>query len=358
LGAALVSSLVGVLAVEVGLRASGRGPIPAGQPSLLSYFWVRDPRLGFRNRPGGELDYARAGCVVRTGAFGARLGVRAPSDAARATVVFVGDSTSFCGEVGDDETGPSEVARRLPPGLDASVVNTGVCGYNTLQALRMAAEWLGRSAPKLVVYTYCDNDWVENVIPTIQQPARSPVATITSSAALRIVEVPQDAGHWGEPVGSDPPPSARDLVAARSAVATQLVRAFERVFERPDLSLWEKGSQWAETKGHAAEVLAGLLAQLRDLCREHGAALLVTRFTTGRASVFDGRFPDTHEKLERACREANVRYVDIAPAFTRPANDYRAHLAGGVIDAHYGSLGTRTYGEALAPHVLAALEGR
>src|SRR5579871_5978242 len=156
----LGSLLVALLLSEVVLRGLGRGPRPA---SVNGYFFVTDPVLGWRNRAMGRFEFAAAGSVVTTGPLGERPGIRSKREATTPVVLFVGDSTTFCAEVGDEETGPSEVAKRLPPGADVAVVNAGVRAYGTVQAVRMAEEWLARAPVAVVVYTYADNDFVENV---------------------------------------------------------------------------------------------------------------------------------------------------------------------------------------------------
>src|SRR5580658_728376 len=108
-----------LLAISFGLSASEllllglgrRARVQVPGPTLPAYFWIRDARLGFRNRPSSRLEHALAGSVVSTGPRGERCGVGSPASGTGPgpIVLFVGDSTTFCGEVNDDETGPSEV---------------------------------------------------------------------------------------------------------------------------------------------------------------------------------------------------------------------------------------------------------
>ncbi len=352
--AVFLALLLGLAFSELVLRLVGNGPIPIDRPSLLVYFWVRDAKLGFRNRADGDFHDVRTGSHVHTGRFGERLGVHWDGETTRPTVLFVGDSTTFCGEVEDDETYPSEVAKLLPDHVPC--VNLGVAGYNTVQSLRMTEEWLDRVPAKLVVYMYCDNDYIENVLAgdlEIQKPSHPPHAEV-GPAGLHLIDVPADAGPWGAPVGVDGPLKFLDRIADVSAIGG----VAKRLANRQDPTPWLNSFEIVEKRLHATEVLDGLLILLRDLCARRGVPLLVTRFTTGRSSLVEGvRFKNTNDKIEAACRKANVHFVDIQDAFTLPPNDYRAHLRGGMIDAHHNHLGTRTMGEALAPHIRTALEG-
>jgi hypothetical protein len=348
-----IGLVLGVAFSELVLRLVGNGPIPIDRPSLLVYFWVRDAKLGFRNRPDGDFHDVRTRSHIHTGHFGERLGVHWDGEVTRPTVLFVGDSTTFCGEVDDEETYPSEVAKLLPDHVPC--VNLGVAGYNTVQSLRMTEEWLDRVPAKLVVYTYCDNDYIENIIGDwIQRPSHPPLAE-WGATGVRVKDVPSDAGPWGTPVGVDGPLTLLDRFADLSAIGG----VAKRFANRTDPAPWLSSFDMVEKGKHATEVLEGLLILLRDLCARHGVPLLVTRFTTGRSSLVEGvRFKNTNDKIERACTKANVRFVDVQDAFTLPPNDYRAHLRGGMIDSHHNHLGTKTMGEALAPHVREVVEAR
>jgi len=358
LGVAL--ALVVALAVgEVAARLRGLRPhVEITGPGLDAFFWIRDQRLGFRNLPDARLEHARSGSVVTTGHEGERHGLGEVPDPARPVVLFVGDSTTFCGEVNDDETGPSQVGKRLSPALGVGVVNAGVRGYNTIQATRMAEEWLGRRNVRAVVYTYCDNDYLENVYPFVQKPARAPAVALKEGALVR-VELPDDAGPWGTPVGKDPPPPPSVPLVTALERSSALAAALGDLLARDDgkdEKIWRTSYQWADD--HAAgKCLELLVAELRDLCARKSVPLLVTRFTTGTKGRPSFMLPDESRWIEAACRSAAVPFVDLSPAFTEDADSYRAHLLDGRIDLHYGRHGTETYGAALAPHVAKIVEG-
>jgi hypothetical protein len=358
LGVAL--ALVVALAVgEVAARLRGLRPhVEVAGPGLDAFFWIRDRRLGFRNLPDARLEHALSSSVVTTGHDGERHGLGEVASVASPVVLFVGDSTTFCGEVNDDETGPSHVWKRLPPALGVGVVNAGVRGYNTIQATRMAEEWLGRRNVRAVVYTYCDNDYLENVYPFVQKPARAPAVAL-ENGTLRRVELPDDAGPWGSPVGKDPPPPASIPVFTALGRCSALAAAMGDLLARDDAKdekVWRTAYRWADD--HAAgKCLELLVAELRDVCSKKSVPLLATRFTTGARGKPSFMLPDESRWIEAACRAAAVPFVDLSPAFTEDADAYRTHLLDGRIDRHYGRHGTETYGAALAPHVAKIVEG-
>ncbi|MCO5170425.1 MAG: SGNH/GDSL hydrolase family protein [Planctomycetes bacterium] len=347
LAAALGGAALAAASVEVGARVAGRGPATRG-PSLEATFWVRDARLGFRNRPGASLRYHATGSFVTTGPHGERTSWQGPGGGP--TVLFVGDSTTFCAEVDDDLTGPSQVARRLPPGLGATVVNAGVRGYGTLQALRMADEWLTRRPARVVVYLYCQNDVLENVQARAHPPAVAPAARLVDGA-LVVDEAPAAYAVAGAPVGLDPPPppfgSAAWLLerlAARSALVTLLL-------PREAGDVVERGARDA-LAGDGPAVLRALLGELAARCAAGGATLVVSEHTSGDPTDHLMTPPGLVEGL---CRELGVRFVDLRPAFSGPARRYRTVLRTGALDGHWGPEGTATFAEALTPHLVPLL---
>jgi len=102
--------------------------LEAGRAGELARF---DPQLGWTLRADALLPGAR----TRTNSRGWR-GAREYADAAPpgvTRIVCAGDSFTFCQEVGDEDAWPHLLEERL--GEDAEVVNLGVGGYGTDQAL-------------------------------------------------------------------------------------------------------------------------------------------------------------------------------------------------------------------------------
>lgn len=129
--------LIGVICcLEVWLRLFGYSPLQLPKPgtSPQGYFWICDQSMGFRNRPNGQYRYdaMQANPLVTTDEYGYRNGVGWKTQGDSPIIAFIGDSTTFCAEVNDDQTGPSEVAKLLTPKFRWRVLNAGVRGYTAL----------------------------------------------------------------------------------------------------------------------------------------------------------------------------------------------------------------------------------
>ena len=174
IGLALVSTLLGLVALEVAMRVRARlaapaglgtahlGAVPPGGRARLGSI-VRlsaDPRIIYELMPG--LDVTFLGAPLRTNADG----FRGPLVAATRTrpavrIVGLGDSVMFGWGVSQDDT---YLARLVPlleaasPGVAWEVVNTAVPGYNTvMEVATLEAKGL-RFDPDLVVLNFVGND--------------------------------------------------------------------------------------------------------------------------------------------------------------------------------------------------------
>lgn len=179
----IIPFFVLILFLECLLRFLGYEPkepsLERTKPSVVGYFNIADKELGFRNLPNGiyKNTAVKTKPVITTDEFGYRNGYGWTPRSGRnnTTVVFVGDSTTFCAEVNDNETGPSEVAKILSKKYHVTVLNAGVIAFNTVQVKRMIQETLDRfPRVKFVVYTYCDNDYLENLNPIAYYPMMAP----------------------------------------------------------------------------------------------------------------------------------------------------------------------------------------
>ncbi|MEZ0229008.1 MAG: SGNH/GDSL hydrolase family protein [Planctomycetota bacterium] len=366
--AALISTAASLALGEVVARLAGRRPLD-GDPSH-AYLWAEDTALGLRNRPFARIHNGEADTWIETGPHGERKGVGWDAAPVATTVIFVGDSTTLCAEVADDETCPSQVARRLSGGTAVRVVNAGVRGYSTLQSLRMADEWLERAPVRLVVYQFCDNDFIENVIALYGTEV--PLAALAGDE-LRIHEpkvAPLAPGEaWRSPIRVGR--GSRALTAARrsSALFETLYRPIRAALARAsgvpavDATAWKEVVRRAEdAEGHA--VLARLLRELARRCRERGATLLVSRFTTSSRPDTAKLWPPlptrkpVWETVVATCREVGVECVDPSHAFTDDEEGYCKKLRHGRYDGHYGEKGARTWAEQVAPSVERLLRTR
>lgn len=291
--AVFLGCLAGVLAAEIGLRAVGHGPkLAADVDTPEAYFCQPDRDLGWRNREYGYHANLATGSVARTGRYGLRLGPRDwdEGDAASPVVLFAGDSTTFCAEVEDDETGAAEVSQLA----GVTCLNVGVRGYDTRRARMLSIEWAKRlPGLKLVVYTLCGNDIGENITGRdMREPSRLP-----EFLAL--------ANYFAAP-GVAP---GYDLDIAEFVLTDEL-------------GFWVRG-----------------LAPVK---------LLVVPYPI---MWWDGKFT---AMVARACKTAGAEWRDISSAFDFNRREiYYARRSGSrtTWDPHFGKRGTRTYGSAVAPLV-------
>ncbi len=358
---ALGSLLVSLALGEIGTRVAGRRPLD-GDPSH-AYLWAEDPALGLRNRPSARIHNGDADSWIETGPNGERKGIGWDVAPMTTTVLFVGDSTTLCAEMNDDETAPSQVALGLSKAAPVRVVNAGVRGYSTLQSLRMAAEWLERAPVKVVVYHFCDNDFVENVLPLYGTEV--PIAAL-EGGELRVRETkipPLAPGElYRSPIRVGRGSRALTSLRRSSALFETLYRPIRAAIARSqgtpavDATAWREVVRRAESlDGHA--VLARLVLDLDRRCRERGAHLIVSRFVTSNRPAEARLWPPlptekpVWETLRAACAEGHMTWVDPAPGFTDGEESYCKKLRHGHYDGHYGAKGARTWAEQVTPHV-------
>lgn len=137
LGAGITAVLL--LGLEAGLRVAGV-PDPGLYQGDPAWLWTLRPGLD-RELPGPDGTFR-----VRTNALGLR-GVAPPVDGPWTLVL--GCSTTFGWGVEDGEAWPA----RLGTMVDTPVVNGGVPGWSTVQAVRGAGAWLDL-APTRVILAY------------------------------------------------------------------------------------------------------------------------------------------------------------------------------------------------------------
>ena len=82
---------------------------------------------------------------------------------AYSNILFIGDSTTASFEVNDDETAPAILEQLLREhGAKVNVINLGVRGYGTDQAIIRAKQYAKLYNPTDVIYMYTDNDIFDN----------------------------------------------------------------------------------------------------------------------------------------------------------------------------------------------------
>ena len=151
----LASILVGLMALEVGLRASTWGYLFTWPNFVLDARtvlaerdrgrYVHDDRLGYLPRAG----YAAPGLTIE--ADGLR---RTGEQTADPPILAVGDSFTFGDEVNDGQTWPAQL--KLLTGRH--VLNGGVSGYGFDQAVLRAEQLAGKYKPSAIVVGFIADD--------------------------------------------------------------------------------------------------------------------------------------------------------------------------------------------------------
>lgn len=370
--------MVGVvpIASELFLRLAGRQSL--FNSTSTAYFSVKDPFLGFKNRPNGRFHNrdVKTMPVITTDEFGLRNGIGCPSVRDAPKIVFIGDSTTFCSEVADDETISSSVAKELmSKGVQVGVLNAGVRGFGTLQATRILS-WVLETFENVsaAVYTACGNDFVENVYPLLHYPAEAPTVSLDlTGESLDYHEVSSSYLETGTKVFGVSSLYRLDLgvsgkalrfLAGHSAL-TQLLPSSQRT-RLLDWSLgdvefqlrngetlsraasWNEIRAWSDSRDTDA-VFRLLLRQMNELCKRHKTRLIVVPFATGGADCICSC-------ILNHCRALAITAIDIRQYFTQDPTFYMSEQSDGSIDPHYGPNGTATYGRAVSSTLISLFE--
>ena len=357
------------IVLESLFRLAGLQPAADFSSSPQAYFFVSDARLGWRNRADGHYRYTLidGAPVNTTDSLGYRNSYDQPAQAPGPILLFVGDSAVFSGEVNDEGTLPSEVARQLKHEMNIQVLNGGVRGYNTVQSLRQMEQTLDRFPTiTMVVYLSSPNDLVENVNPITRYPLRAPTVA-WDAARTRLTEHDVDtlAAPEGQPFTRETPNAltrTTRLLRSHSALAHHVALRLRRLFGTPSLLRkkitlangavgpiddgmpeWEAQRTWALQNG-SLDAMQRLLEQGRKTCRERGVRFAVTAFTRGEPASW-------YDDVQALAARAGVPFIDVRPAFTDDPLSYAALRRDGLFDPHYGPRGTRTFAEAAAPFI-------
>lgn len=166
LGLAAAALLVMLLVLEAGVRLFV--PEELWRFRDGTYDWQVDPQLGWVNRP--DLDVTSRGNhgVVRfrtnpDGLIPASVERSKPPGVTR--IMIFGDSMVVGRDVPQDEIYTSELEAMLRErGIDAEVINAGVLGYSTDQALILMERWLPVYHPDITAYGSTLNDFGGNAL--------------------------------------------------------------------------------------------------------------------------------------------------------------------------------------------------
>jgi hypothetical protein len=172
----LLIAVVTLLLLEIVLRAflGAMLFLPDATTSDESLFWRHSRELGWALSPNRSGHFTNGGFdgLVTTDEYGLRRNsIAGTQQNDYENLLFIGDSTVASLEVNDDQTVPALLERLLRNrGRKVNVVNLGVRGYGTDQAVLSAQLHAARLRPTEVIYMYVGNDIYENN--TIKSPHR------------------------------------------------------------------------------------------------------------------------------------------------------------------------------------------
>ncbi|MFI5198155.1 MAG: SGNH/GDSL hydrolase family protein [Thermoanaerobaculia bacterium] len=366
-GVALAALALGLALAEAGLRLFFPQPLAEryGSPAVGGPLVAIDPELGWTLRPNvsGVASDEPWQADLATNALGFRDVNHGEKTAGVTRVAVLGDSFVFGSGVKQDEPVTRRLAALLGPSFE--VINLGVPGYGTDQALLTLRRWGSRLSPDLVVAGFFWNDVMENASAEIYNMQKPRFVLTGDSLSL----VPP-----GE--ASDRSAAARlgAALGARSHLWSLVSRSFgtgaDRVEPetRPvmvDLSLRTVPS------GREPEFALtwALLGALAKEARALGAVPIVftvpPRFLVddvAKQKVLkiyslgaDALDEDGFSRVKEACTRHDLPVVDLLPAFRDAAGaGQRLFLPTGI---HWSAAGHALAARVLEPAVREAARG-
>jgi len=339
------------------LARSRRGPsAEATGPTAEHYrFNGYHPLLGYDGLPNVRGRFHGQTVTHNSkGNRGDEVGFEKPAGVKR--VVVVGDSQAWGYGVGDDETIPAQLSRRLNEGGAAryQVLNLGVGGYGTDQAFLKYLVQGRRYAPDVVVLTVFKNDPVENAR-TVAWGVEKPRFYLDAGRLCLGNVPPARAPGWpNNRLLADREPSLRIPGTSIDLVQSATAQFFLRREWLP--SLLAKGDSDLGVvrryvgcvanrdayAGDGLEILGRLVGELKRITASEGARLVLLLVPKAKEQE-DPAMPAYYDPLTAGFRAQGVPFVDL-----------RRHLGGQgpaaflPNDPHLSAAGSRVAAEALS----------
>jgi hypothetical protein len=396
LGLSLIVIALCLVSLELALAWIGLAPPPVADPAEFFRF---DAALGWSHRPDFVGVFSVGGLENRVtlDSHGFRAnapgGTRVPG---YRNVFMIGDSTTASFEVADAETVPAQVEALLrSEGARVNVLNLGVRGYGTDQAVALALRHGEEFRPTDIIYTYTDNDVFSNNL------ISNPATPYSKSVWIRRTGSEQFAEYGGGPVPQRRPsfaglvvfdeacrPFTRELELQRGRFAagsterflrerSHLVRALDLLAVRlrkaigssdgPEGSLEphalvERGVRWSldfepayydggalrsRCRAYFDAQLAFLLGRLRSLPsveRVHVVQWPSASSIVARGSGATGRPRPSAEAFRTMLAEGKIDgWIDLVEVGARSGIEFHEFRRSG--DTHYGRRGNRWIAE-------------
>ena len=363
----LIGAAAGLIALEAGFRLHAWAR-PGHSPG--NQFSAFDPYLGWGHIPGAEEIYRRAetSARVRINVLGLR---GEPPAAGGFRILLLGDSVTAAFEVEEKETFRARLEgllRRCAGGGAPryEVLNAGVRGYGTDQALLYYGRKGKSLGAGLVVYTLVHNDIFENTKTTGLNDYYPKPRFRLRDGKLELENVPLSRlGRPGEGLFA----SLHRTLRLRSRAYGWAAAQTARIGAGPPAWLTETFPEYAlppadERRRGRVSLFQALLARLNRAARGNGARLVL--------QIFPGRWEFSREVLARtmapvipSANEKNppldpdafhAAYLAVAERLGIPAVEtlppFRAAAAGGM-RLHTADAHLNVAGHALLARILA-----
>jgi lysophospholipase L1-like esterase len=357
---ALGSLLLGLVAAEVAVRASGvfvpaRGD--AGSQGNLQAVPNDVARgVGFELRPGqtsatypgapGEEPRVVTYRVNELGFRGAPVAPEKPAHVYR--IVALGDSFTYGTAVNDDETWPAQLGarlRELAPDREIEVLNWGVPAYNTRQEIAQLNQRAGTYRPDLVIICAYVNDASGEERGRGAEADRTLQSDIWETRWIR--DFGLTSGRWEEDTPMSP--AQRRMMALRKRSRLADLLAYK-------LNAWLMGriatrnytADWTPDSPGVAMV-RGALSTALILSRQDGFELQAVMYPDLPSLGETYAFAEQHAVFAALCADVGIPFHDLTPVFEgRDPATLQAHAH----DKHPNGSANRLVAETLATLLL------
>jgi lysophospholipase L1-like esterase len=186
-GLAVASLLLVLLVLEAGVRLLV--PEPLWRYRDGTHDWRLDPELGWVNQSNLDVTTVALGETIRfrTNPDGLiPAAARRPRSPGTARVMVFGDSVAVGRDVPQTDVYSAQLESILRErGIPVEVINAGVLGYSTDQALLLMQRWVPEYRPDVVLYGSTLNDFGGNVLSRANEQAK-PRFRMNGSGELRL----------------------------------------------------------------------------------------------------------------------------------------------------------------------------
>lgn len=330
--------------------------------------WSVDPEIGWVNRPALNIQSKSYSGLIRfqTNSDGLiPVGVKRERPAGVVRIMIFGDSMVVGRYLSQTENYSARLEVLLRErGIPAEVINAGVQGYSTDQALLLMQRWVPRYRPDLVIFASTSNDFGGNSL-RIGNRQSKPIFHLDDDGQLRYV--PPEVSHEIRRFRSGPRAWIQNsalyrLLQPRILVLRSRLGGWE---ERMLLGVMDEVYVDARAADRVDwRLFSALVARMQEVSRQNGAEfLLIAHPEVG--EVWDpyvdricrarGWPRDRYDRfaLERhvaaAAERAGVRFLPLIAEFSERQERGPFHMLPR--DGHLSAAGHQLLAERLADHL-------